>query len=270
MNIVDSFIDGALEFPAKERDALIAAGAIYMRTGEEPQGLKGACKGFWIAMLPVLRNSRARSESGAAGGKQNRKQNPRQTESKQGSKREAKPEANAKQNPRQTESKQGSKREAKPEANAKQNPKQTESKQGSKGRSYQDYPSPSSFSSIEEGVQGEGFEPPDPDGVAAYFGANCLKGDPGAFYDYFAAQGWVRANGMPVEDWRALARSWSRKQVEYDAERAARGEPATADEARWKPAAKVDEAAEDARILAEYEAKYGRDALMELEGGGEA
>ena len=247
MNIVDSFIDGALEFPAKERDALIAAGAIYMRTGEEPQGLKGACKGFWIAMLPVLRNSRARSESGAAGGKQNRKQNPKQTESKQ-----------------------GSKREAKPEANAKQNPKQTESKQGSKGRSYQDYPSPSSFSSIEEGVQGEGFEPPDPDGVAAYFGANCLKGDPGAFYDYFAAQGWVRANGMPVEDWRALARSWSRKQVEYDAERAARGEPATADEARWKPAAKVDEAAEDARILAEYEAKYGRDALMELEGGGEA
>lgn len=247
MNIVDSFIDGALEFPAKERDALIAAGTIYMRTGEEPQGLKGACKGFWIAMLPVLRNSRARSESGAAGGKQNRKQNPKQTASEP-----------------------VSKREAKPEANAKQNPKQTESKQGSKGRSYQDYPSPSSFSSIEEGVQGEGFEPPDPDEVAAYFGANCLKGDPGAFYDNFAAQGWVRANGMPVEDWRALARSWSRKQVEYDAERVARGEPATADEARWKPAAKVDEAAEDARILAEYEAKYGRDALMELEGGGEA
>ena len=86
MQIIDSFVDGALEFPAKERDALLAAVAVYMRTGEEPTGLKGACKGFWIAMFPVIRNSRSRSESGAAGGKQTRSKRG----SKTGSKREAK------------------------------------------------------------------------------------------------------------------------------------------------------------------------------------
>ena len=244
MQIIDSFVDGALEFPAKERDALLAAVAVYMRTGEEPTGLKGACKGFWIAMFPVIRNSRSRSESGAAGGKQNGKQ----AGSKRGSKTASKPEANA---------------EAKPEANEKQNGKQIRSKRGS----YQDSSSSSSFSSFGEGMQGEGFEPPTLDEVRDYFGANCLKGDPSDFHDFYAAQGWVRSNGMPVEDWRALARSWSRKQVGYDAERIARGEPASPEEARWKPVQKVDEAAEDERILAEYEAKYGREARMALEGG---
>lgn len=252
MNIVDSFIDGALEFPSKDRDALIAAAAIYMRTGEEPKGFKGPCKGYWIAMLPVLRNSRMRSESGAAGGKQNAKQNGSKPASKTGSKREANPEANP---------------EAKPEANVKQTGKQTQSKTESKRGSYQDYSSSSSCSSLEEGVQGEGFEPPEPDEVRAYFEANCLRGNPDDFHDFYAAQGWLRSNGMAVEDWRALARSWSRKQAGYDAEKVAKGEPATVEEARWRPAAKFDEAAEDQRILDEYEAKYGREARLALEAG---
>ena len=31
------------------------------------------------------------------------------------------------------------------------------------------------------------------------------------FYDYYSSQGWKRANGMPVKDWRACVRSWNRK-----------------------------------------------------------
>lgn len=61
------------------------------------------------------------------------------------------------------------------------------------------------------------FEPPSLDEVRAYFGANCLRGDPAEFIDHFGAQGWVRSNGQPVADWRAQARLWSRKQVEFDA-----------------------------------------------------
>ena len=53
--------------------------------------------------------------------------------------------------------------------------------------------------------------------MSAYFAANCLRGDPVEFFDHFEAQGWVRSNGQPVADWRAAARQWSRKQVEFDA-----------------------------------------------------
>ncbi len=59
-------------------------------------------------------------------------------------------------------------------------------------------------------------EPPTPEEVRGYFAANCLRGDPSEFFDHFEAQGWVRSNGQPIADWRAQARQWSRKQVEFD------------------------------------------------------
>ena len=49
-----------------------------------------------------------------------------------------------------------------------------------------------------------------------YFGANCLRGNPEEFFDHFESQGWVRSNGQPIADWRAQARMWSRRQVEFD------------------------------------------------------
>lgn len=66
-----------------------------------------------------------------------------------------------------------------------------------------------------------GFEPPSEGEVRDYFGANCLRGDPAEFIDHFGAQGWVRSNGQPVADWRAQARLWSRRQVEFDASKPA-------------------------------------------------
>lgn len=59
-------------------------------------------------------------------------------------------------------------------------------------------------------------EPPDLGEVRDYFGANCLRGNPEEFFDHFESQGWVRSNGQPVADWRAQARMWSRRQVEFD------------------------------------------------------
>ena len=59
-------------------------------------------------------------------------------------------------------------------------------------------------------------EPPEIGEVRDYFGANCLRGKPDEFFDHFEAQGWVRSNGQHIEDWRAQARQWSRKQAEFD------------------------------------------------------
>lgn len=83
----------------------------------------------------------------------------------------------------------------------------------------------------------EGFEPPTAEEVAAYFGANCLNGDPQAFFDFYASQGWRKSNGMPISDWQPQARQWHRRQRELDAEARSRGKP-TASEveaATFKP-----------------------------------
>lgn len=83
----------------------------------------------------------------------------------------------------------------------------------------------------------EGFEPPTAEEVAAYFGANCLNGDPQAFFDFYASQDWRKSNGMPISDWQPQARQWHRRQRELDAEARSRGKP-TASEveaATFKP-----------------------------------
>ena len=67
------------------------------------------------------------------------------------------------------------------------------------------------------------FEPPTLDEARGYFGANCLSGDPDAFWAHFESQGWVRGNGQPVSNWGALALDWSRRQKRIDADDRARG-----------------------------------------------
>lgn len=98
----------------------------------------------------------------------------------------------------------------------------------------------------------EGFEPPTAEEVAAYFGANCLNGDPQAFFDFYASQGWRKSNGMPISDWKPQARQWHRRQRELDAEARSRGKP-TASEveaATFRPTRTPEE------VLAEQERRW--------------
>lgn len=61
------------------------------------------------------------------------------------------------------------------------------------------------------------FVPPTYAEAEAYFGANCLKGDPRAFVDYYEGQGWLKSNGRRVTSWQAVAKTWSRNQPLHDA-----------------------------------------------------
>ena len=180
--------------PDGDRGAYFEAMLGFLFYGEEPEGLPAGAAAVFCAIRPVLEKTRARSSAGRAGGQGKREANPKQTRSK--------PEANAKQT------------ESKPKAN----PKHDAVLLRQNGGSYQDSSS-LSYSHSGEGVQGEGdgAEPPTADAVRAYFGANCLNGDPDEFLDFYAAQGWRRSNGLPVEDWEAQARIWSRRQVDLDA-----------------------------------------------------
>ena len=96
------------------------------------------------------------------------------------------------------------------------------------------------------------FEPPTLDEARGYFGANCLSGDPDAFWAFFESQGWVKSNGQPVSNWGALALDWSRRQKRIDADDRARGKP-TASEveaATFRPTRTPEEA------LAEQERRW--------------
>ncbi len=53
------------------------------------------------------------------------------------------------------------------------------------------------------------FNPPTIEEVRAYFGGNCLRGNPDDFWSNYAAVGWVDGLGRNITDWRAAARKWS-------------------------------------------------------------
>ena len=220
-----------------EGDALIVAVVRFLATGEVPEGLTGYARSSWAMIEPVLVTSRQKAESGRRGGKSR-------------------------------SARSVSKRPSKPS-----------SKRTSKTCSCASLSSSYSYSLPKEGVQGEengaeiqpesalsdtGFQPPTREEVRAYFGANCLRGDPDRFFDTYESQGWVKGNGLPIASWQSQAKLWHAGQVERDAERHAKGEPTEA-EAKWEPAKGYDPDAEYERLRAEYAAKHGEDALAELE-----
>lgn len=55
------------------------------------------------------------------------------------------------------------------------------------------------------------FSPPSIDEVAAYCKERNNNINPEAFIDYYASQKWKKANGRPLEDWKAAVRTWEKK-----------------------------------------------------------
>ena len=49
--------------------------------------------------------------------------------------------------------------------------------------------------------------------VERFVEENHLEVDALELFDYYSSQGWRKANGMPVKDWRACVRAWHRKNV---------------------------------------------------------
>ena len=231
MQLMDSHIEAGQELSEKERKDFYTALIEYVAYSKEPK-LSGTAKAVFIAIKPVLDNSRARSAAGRAGG--------------------SKPKANRKANAKQRGKQNESKTEANPEANAKQTGKQS-------GKLSDSLPFPSYFYSSEEDFQVD-TEVPTLEEVEAYFGANCLKGKPDEFFDYYQSQGWRKSNGLPVDDWQAQARNWHRKAIELTANKAARGEP---EEVTWQPAENAEAQLERKRT--EILERFGPEKLAEWE-----
>lgn len=243
-NFNRDFYEGCKSLGEKDAAALAWALLAYGYEGVEPDlkpALKAAfsfARGRVDAMVKGSQGGKKRTRSASAskapshgasqGGSQDPRQDPRQDPSQGGS-----------QDPRQQKEKE----------------KEKESKHTSV--CLPESAAPSATPCGED----EGFEAPSLEAVRAYFGANCLLGDPEAFWSHYASQGWEKGNGCRVSDWRALALSWARRQRRMDAEDRARGKPTQGEvtEAAWKPVEDpvAKAMAEVAKAEAEYERLYG-------------
>lgn len=192
-NFNRDFFEGCAALGDKDGAALAWALIRYGYTGDEPEGLKPAL----TAAFNFARGRVDAMRKGAQGGK---------------SRKTVKVPKNAK---RASEAPSQDPSEVPSEAPS-QDPSEQKEKEKEKEKEV------ASATSKEPRALGDPFGETDPpelptaEEVAAYFGANCLRGDPSEFFDHFESQGWVRSNGQPVADWRAQARMWSRRQVEFD------------------------------------------------------
>ena len=239
MQLYDSWVDAGQELAATAKAAYYTALVEYMAYGREPAALKGGAKAVFTAIRPSLDSARASIENGRKGGR------PKRGKGKNGN-----------QNPNPDGTQTVTQSEPKPLTKDKDKDKEKGSTPyGVEGKDpAQAFPFPAT------GRMPQPSEPdvPEPGEVAGYFGANCLRGSAEEFFDFYAAQGWKRGNGMPIEDWRAAARQWGRKQVQVDADRRGRGQMAAADAERastWRAAETEDEAL--ARLDAQLAAMGG-------------
>lgn len=199
VTLYDSIVEQGMKLKPREREAFWRAVIEYMAYQTEPSltGTPDICFGL---IRPTLDRQRARAEAGSNGG--------------------AKRAYNSKQTAKQTPSKRASNCQANGQANSKQNPSELEEEVEVRTKSKSDLvlsaPAPE-------------FEPPTVGEVRAEAQMRgCGNVDAEQFVAYYASQGWVKANGQPVTDWRNLLVSWRNRQAEIDAKRPRKG--VTADE----------------------------------------
>lgn len=212
MEIFDSFVEAGRQMAKKDRGAYYEALIDFIAYGEEPEGLTGAPAAVMCAIMPVLRNSRARAEAGARGGRSRKAKaqatDEANTQANTQAKAEAKPQAKAK-----------AKRETNtvPNSNSNSNTKTSKNDVSVLLEANPEAPLPAPPLMI-AAMAAAPFEPPTPAQVRDYAQASGMRGfDYAAFVDHYAAQGWRRANGLPVADWKPLCRNWAARQAEYDA-----------------------------------------------------
>ena len=208
MEIFDSFVEAGCQMAKKDRGAYYEALIDFIAYGEEPEGLTGAPAAVMCAIMPVLRNSRARAEAGARGGRSRKAKAQANNQANTQAKAEAKPQANAKA---KLEANTG------PNSNSNSNTKTSKNDVSVLLEANPEAPLPAPPLMI-AAMAAQTFEPPTPGQVRDYAQASGMRGfDYAAFVDHYAAQGWRRANGLPVADWRPLCRSWAARQAEFDA-----------------------------------------------------
>lgn len=249
MTILDSLVEGALCLGnRRESNELLGMMVRYLVTGEVPEPRTDAQRMAITLIMPVLENSRARAEAGRKGGLSRGSaagEAASEAESKRASEAESK-----------TESKRASKTVSKPASKPVSKPvsKRASEEEEEEEEELGVWINPSDCEN--RGGGGAEFVPPALEEVESYFAANCLRGSARKFFDYYEANGWTR-QGFPIAKWEPVARSWSDRELGYDAERKASGRQTSQEVERaavWKPAETEDD------VIAALERELGESA----------
>lgn len=202
----------ALEEP--DRKELIYAISMYGMFGEEVE-LPYLLKALFISLKEDIDNSKNARARGSKGGRPKGK--PEVGEVSETRKPEvfetAKPEVSEHAEPEVSAS--GAKTES-----------QTKPDQASAGQTSacQTSPEGEGAHARRGGAGAEGaMDPPTLGEVREHFAANCLRGDPDAFWGHWDSAGWKR-RGEPIENWRSLAVKWASDQRAFDAHRSVQEE----------------------------------------------
>ena len=209
MNFYDSFIEGAQGSNPRERGDFYVAVLEYLYYGREPDFklCKWAEQSFKM-IRPILDSQLAKQKAGRKGGK-TRASN------------QANSQAEAKQTTKQTSSNDPSKSQADGQAEA-----QAEGQANGQAKANL-----TGTVTIKEKVSPKGdtkkkakqtaFVPPTVEEVDEYLAEKGLSpyltGE--EFVGYYGSQGWKKANGLPITDWKKAASGWAsrdRKKAKND------------------------------------------------------
>lgn len=236
MVIPDDFIEALSYLPEGERAGVIVQVIEFVQTGAEPR-LDGAAMGMFIAARRTILKANAQSSGGRKGGS-------------------AAPRRLADGNPGQASTGDG--RGSLPKVDERYLDKGTSDEPcGELNRTEQNRTEQNGTGERAHAGGGYGCEIPTIDEVRAHFAANCLRGNPDAYWADRDAAGW-RKRGEPIANWRSDAMGWSYREPEFEqmradraARSAARGQPADAHGPKFE---RVKSAREQ---LAEFEAVAG-------------
>lgn len=190
MNFYDSIIEGAQELPASERGQLYAAALEYLYYGREPDfKMRPAPRAVYLACKPNFDRQREGATNGRKGGRP-----PKQ-------KTQTKPPLSENQNQNET--------------TPFENEKPPLSENGDFSESEQEQEQELEKESLRDSKKTRPrFEPPTAEEVDAYLTerglADYLTGT--QFVGYYGSQGWRKANGQPVTNWKLAACGWAERE----------------------------------------------------------
>lgn len=197
MNVYDSIIEGAQELPAGERGQLYAAVLEYLYYEREPDfQMRPAPKAIYIAMKPVMANQLSASKRGKKGGRPSKRK-------AEVSENEKLNETSAFRDDAKTEKPIGE--QVAPEATETEKPTESEQEQE---QEYKEEPPKGGKKNPAP------MKPPTPEEVDAYLAerglSDWLTGT--EFVGYYGSQGWRKANGQPVTNWKLAASGWASRE----------------------------------------------------------
>lgn len=186
MNVYDSLIEGAQELPASERGQLYTAVLEYLYFQREPDfQMKPAPKAVFVSFRPILDNQLSAAKRGKRGGRPPKKESQTKAEVSENEKLTEssgfeKPKAEVSEKPAFSKSEQEQEQEYKetlPKGSAKK--------------------APPSLAEVEAYIEEKG--------IGAYVTAE-------EFVGYYGSQGWVKANGKPLTNWKQAVSGWASRE----------------------------------------------------------